>query len=165
MIEPLPTPRAFWQAQGMRAIGAAVVTASGADGYAGFLALSATHLTAAPPMMTVAVSPSTSALPAIRAAKAFAINWLAADAQDVHERFAATDAPKGVARFTGLKCLTLATGAPVLPCITGAMDCVLEDEIERFGTTLLFGRIVAVADASATAALVHFGGGLAPLGR
>lgn len=42
--------KTFWKAIGCRAIGVAIVTAKGADGPAGFLALSATHLSASPPM-------------------------------------------------------------------------------------------------------------------
>jgi len=52
----------FWRAIGERAIGAAVVTAADIHGPAGFLALSATHLCADPPMMMVSIDKRTSAL-------------------------------------------------------------------------------------------------------
>ena len=55
--------KTFWKALGCRAIGAAIVTAKGTDGPAGFLALSATHLTASPPMMMIANALNTNAAP------------------------------------------------------------------------------------------------------
>lgn len=152
-------PKDFWAAQGLRAIGSALVTAEGASGPAGFVALSATHLTAQPPIMTVAVMPTTSALEAIRASGAFAINYLSTEARDVLGRFMGRDAPKGAVRFEGLDCTRLVTGAPVLPGIVGALDCRLEDETERFGTVLIFGRIVAMTRSEGARPLVHFGGG------
>lgn len=148
----------FWQAQGMRAMGAAIVTAAGPERPAGFLALSVAHFSADPPVMTVAVSPSTSALAAIRSSGTFAINWLAGDAAEVLARFTGKDAPKGADRFSGLALDAFASGTPILPGIAGAMDCRVEDEVERFGTVLLFGRLAAVAPASGQGALVYFGG-------
>lgn len=62
------------------------------------------------------------------------------------------------ARFDGLDCTRLVTGAPVLPGIVGAMDCRLEDEVERFGTVLVLGRILATVQ-DGDEPLVHFGGG------
>jgi flavin reductase (DIM6/NTAB) family NADH-FMN oxidoreductase RutF len=44
----------------------AIVTARGTAGPAGFLALSATHLSPSPPMMMVSISYTTSALGAVR---------------------------------------------------------------------------------------------------
>ena len=58
--------KTFWKAIGCRAIGVAIVTAKGTDGPAGFLALSATHLSASPPMMMVSMGLTTSALGAVR---------------------------------------------------------------------------------------------------
>src|SRR5260370_9016134 len=52
--------KTFWKAIGCRAIGVAIVTATGAEGPPGFLALSATHLRPRPPMMlaSIALAPS-----------------------------------------------------------------------------------------------------------
>lgn len=141
----------------MRAIGSAIVTTEGPSGPAGFLALSTSHLTAEPPIMTVAVGQSTSALGDIRKSGAFAINYLASDAKHVLNRFVGRDAPKGAERFAGLDCSRLETGAPILPGTVGAMDCRLEEEVERYGTILLFGRILSVVQDGDARPLVHFG--------
>jgi flavin reductase (DIM6/NTAB) family NADH-FMN oxidoreductase RutF len=68
------TPRLF--TLGERAIGATIVTAQGADGPAGFLGLSATHVCADPPSMLVSIDRKTSALAAVLHGHHFAINYL-----------------------------------------------------------------------------------------
>ena len=151
-------PKAFWGAIGCRAVGAAIVTSAGADGPAGFLALSATHLTASPPTVTVSLDKKTSAGPVILDSGAFAINYLAVDGRPILDVFTSRDGPKGVERFDGLELTTLATGAPVLPGITGVLDCRVEEVIERFGVYLIIGRIVAFENFKDRLPLVHYQG-------
>src|SRR5260370_1654111 len=57
--------KTFWRTLGERAIGATIVTAQGADGPAGLLGLSATHVCADPPSMLVSIDRKTSALAAV----------------------------------------------------------------------------------------------------
>lgn len=151
-------PRTFWQAIGCRAAGVAIVTVAGQDGPEGFLALSATHLTASPPTVTVSLDKKTSAGPAIIESGAFAINYLASSARGIFDVFTAREGPKGAARFDGLDVTTLVTGAPVLPDITGVLDCRVEEVIERFGVYLLIGRIVAFENFRDRLPLVHYQG-------
>ena len=73
--------RTFWRTLGERAIGATIVTAQGADGPAGFLGLSATHVCADPPSMLVSIDRKTSALAAVLHGHHFAINYLGRDAR------------------------------------------------------------------------------------
>jgi flavin reductase (DIM6/NTAB) family NADH-FMN oxidoreductase RutF len=152
------SPGAFWGAIGMRAAGVAIVTTEGSDGPAGFLALSATHLTASPPTMTVAIDGRTSALAAVRESGAFAINFLASDAVEIYQRFTAKDGPKGAGRFDGLDYTRLTTGAPVFSQVTGALDCRLEEAIERYGTVLAIGRIVNLVFDKEASPMIHFQG-------
>ena len=153
-------PPTFWKAIGCRASGVAIVTVNGAEGPAGFLALSATHLTASPPTVTVSLDKKTSAGADLLERQSFAINYLAQEGQDIFSRFTSRDGPKGAARFEGLDLTTLETGAPILPGITGALDCRLEEVIERYGTYLLIGRIVAFSNFSDRQPLVHYQGKL-----
>lgn len=149
---------AFWTALGARAISATIVTTEGNDGPQGFVALSATHFSADPPLVTVSVSATTSALAGIRTSGAFAINFLSREGHAVYERFAAKDAPKGAARFAGLDYSRLATGAPAFAATTGVLDCRFVEAIEREGTTLIFGRIVDFLRHAEALPLVHFAG-------
>ena len=61
MERQITDARSFWSALVPRATGVAIVTASGENGPSGFLALSATHLAASPPTMTISVALTTSA--------------------------------------------------------------------------------------------------------
>jgi flavin reductase (DIM6/NTAB) family NADH-FMN oxidoreductase RutF len=149
----------FWRAIGHRAIGSTVVTARSAEGPAGFLGLSATHVSADPPLMLVSIDRRTSALQTILAARHFAINYLPRDAIEVAETFAGRRAASGAARFVPDAWDELETGAPVLRGALGALDCVLEETLERHGTVLAIGRVVAVRHGEGGEPLIHFRNG------
>jgi flavin reductase (DIM6/NTAB) family NADH-FMN oxidoreductase RutF len=134
--------KAFWGAVGQRTLGASVVTAAGAEGPAGFLGLSSAHVAADPPTMLVSIDKRTSALAAVLAARAFAINYLAHDQQAIADVFGGKGAAKGAERFAAGAWTKLSTGAPVLADGAGAIDCVLEEVIERFGVVIALGRVV-----------------------
>jgi flavin reductase (DIM6/NTAB) family NADH-FMN oxidoreductase RutF len=159
-------PRAFWRAIGNRATGSTVVTARSDAGPAGFLGLSATHLCADPPLMMVAVDKRTSALQTILEARHFALNFLPREARAIADMFGGKSAQKGAERFEPGKWGTLATGAPILLSAVGAIDCRLEEAIERHGVVIAIGRVVDVlAGAGAGAGadpLIHFRGGFWP---
>jgi len=151
-------PRVFWGAIGCRAVGAAIVTVAGEDGPSGFLALSASHLTANPPTVTVSLDRKTSAAADLLARQAFAINYLSVEGRPIFDAFAMRDGPKGSARFEGLALGKLVTGAPILPDITGALDCRVDEIIERYGVYLVIGRIVAFENFKDRRPLVHYQG-------
>jgi flavin reductase (DIM6/NTAB) family NADH-FMN oxidoreductase RutF len=134
--------KAFWRAVGARAIGATVVTAQGADGPAGFLGLSATHVCADPPTMLVSIDTSTAALAAVLYARHFAINFLGREAQAVADMFGGKTAVKGSDRFVAGRWGMLTTGAPVFNEAIGVIDCTLETTIDHFATTIVIGRVV-----------------------
>ena len=150
--------KTFWKAIGCRAIGVAVVTARGAQGPAGFLALSATHLSASPPMMMVSIGLSTSALTAVREGNHFAINYLPRHREDLAREFGGGGSLKGADRFTAADWGTLSTGAPTLLESVGVIDCRLDEMIERHGTIIALGRMVAFTG-STLDPLVSFRGG------
>ena len=122
-----------------------MVTATGADGPAGFLGLSTAHVCADPPTMLVSIDKRTSALAAVLEAQAFAINYLAHDQQAIADVFGGKGEAKGAARFADGSWTKLTTGAPVLAQAAGAIDCVLEETIERAGVVIALGRVVDFA--------------------
>jgi flavin reductase (DIM6/NTAB) family NADH-FMN oxidoreductase RutF len=134
--------RAFWGAVGQRAMGVSVVTASGADGPAGFLGLSTAHVCADPPMMLVSIDKRTSALRTVLDSRHFAINYLAHGQQAIAEIFGGKSSLKGPDRFSAGAWKTLSSGAPVLQDAAGAIDCILEEAIERFGVVIAIGRVI-----------------------
>jgi flavin reductase (DIM6/NTAB) family NADH-FMN oxidoreductase RutF len=150
--------RAFWQAIGARAIGATVVTARGADGPAGFLGLSATHVCADPPTMLVSIDTRTSALAAVLHARHFAINFLGKEAQAVADMFGGKSAVKGADRFEAGRWGTLTTGAPTFNDAIGIIDCTLEKTVEHYSTTIAVGRVVDHSVRSSGDPLIFFRG-------
>jgi flavin reductase (DIM6/NTAB) family NADH-FMN oxidoreductase RutF len=136
--------KTFWRVLGARATGVVVATARGADGPAGFLALSATHVTADPPTMLVSIDKRTAALAAVLHAKHFALNFLPRGDQALAEMFGGRGEARGAARFAPERWGVLATGAPILNDAVGVIDCMLEETIERFGVVMAIGRVVDV---------------------
>ena len=152
----------FWLAIGQRATGSTIVTAQSGAGPAGFLGLSATHLCAEPPTMMVSVDRRTSALATIIEAGHFAINYLPKSAAALADIFGGKSDLKGAARFDADAWGTLVTGAPVLENALGIIDCELGETIERFGTVVIIGRVVATKHAPDAVPLIHFRGGYMP---
>jgi flavin reductase (DIM6/NTAB) family NADH-FMN oxidoreductase RutF len=156
---PAIDQRTFWRAIGNRASGSTVVTARSADGPAGFLGLSAAHVCADPPLMLVSIDKRTSALQAILAARHFALNFLPREAAAIADTFGGKGEKKGADRFDTGNWGALKTGAPVLLDAAGAIDCAVEETIERHGVVIVIGRVVAVMDGGDKAPLIHFRGG------
>jgi flavin reductase (DIM6/NTAB) family NADH-FMN oxidoreductase RutF len=160
--EKIIDAKAFWRALGQRAIGSTIVTARSADGPAGFLGLSASHISADPPLMLASIDRRTSALQTVLAARHFAVNFLPSDASEIADLFGGKGTLKGADRFNIGQWQTLTTGAPVLATALGAMDCILEDTIERGGICIVIGRVVDVLVGSGGNPLIHFRGGYMP---
>jgi flavin reductase (DIM6/NTAB) family NADH-FMN oxidoreductase RutF len=160
--EKIIDAKAFWRALGQRAIGSTIVTARSADGPAGFLGLSASHISADPPLMLASIDKRTSALQTVLAARHFAVNFLPSDASEIADLFGGKGTLKGADRFNVGQWQTLTTGAPVLANALGAMDCTLEDTIERGGICIVIGRVVDVLVGSGGNPLIHFRGGYMP---
>ena len=151
--------RTFWQAVGLRAVGTAIVTAEGNDGPRGFLALSATHLCAEPPILMISVDKKTSAVSAILEGNHFAINYLSSGQSALADIFGGKSELTGADRFTTMTWETLATGAPVLLDAVGVIDCQVVETIERDNVVLIIGRVVATHNNPQAVPLVHFRGG------
>lgn len=168
MISDPPTPglppkiidaKTFWRALGGRASPVAVVTAHGAEGPSGFLALSATHLCADPPMLMVSIDKRTASLAAVLHARHFAINYLPRGEEALADMFGGKTNVRGADRFAAGCWGRLATGAPILNDAVGALDCVLEETIERFETMIAIGRLVDFVSRGDGSPLLFFRGG------
>lgn len=150
--------KTFWRMLGMRAVGVTVVTAQGEDGPAGFLALSATHVTADPPSMLVSIDDRTNALQAVLRSRHFAINYLSAADQGLADSFGGRGPLKGTDRFEAGRWHTLTTGAPALIDAVGTIDCTLEETFRFHNTTIAVGRVAAFHMADNSDALLFYRG-------
>lgn len=136
-----PDVKTFWRLMGARPVSVPVVAARGSDGPAGLLALSATHVTAAPPSMLVCVGQSTSALQTIKSSGAFAISYLPEGAEETAEIFGGRRGLSGANRFADGEWITMTTGAPVFAKAVLALDCRVSAIFVHEGTELVIGRI------------------------
>jgi flavin reductase (DIM6/NTAB) family NADH-FMN oxidoreductase RutF len=155
-------PRTFWRLVGQRPVGATIVTASGVDGPRGFLGLSATHLSADPPLMLVSIDKRTSGLASVLSARHFAINYLAVGSAALADVFAGKAGITGAARFEGAPWGALTTGAPIFLEAVASLDCSLEETIERNGMMIAIGRVVDFAVKPDAEPLICFRGGYLP---
>jgi flavin reductase (DIM6/NTAB) family NADH-FMN oxidoreductase RutF len=124
----------------------------------GFLGLSASHISADPPLMLASIDKRTSALQTVLAARHFAVNFLPAEAKEIADLFGGKGTLKGADRFQVGNWQTLTTGAPVLSNALGAMDCALEQTIDHGGISIVIGRVVDVLVGDGNP-LIHFRGG------
>lgn len=145
--------------QAMRTLvgGVSVVTAGVGDERTGATVTSATSLSVEPPTMVVNINLGSSSWPVIRRHGHFAVNILADDQQAIADRFAGRGGLKGAERYAGADWMTLVTGAPVLIGALAAVDCEVEEAIERHSHAIILGRVRAVTVGSGSS-LVYAGG-------
>ena len=88
----------------------------------------------------------------------FAINYVPKGGEAMVKEFGGGGTLKGADRFLPGAWTTLKTGAPTLVDSVGVIDCQLDDMIERHGTIIAIGRVVAFT-ASTKDPLISFRGG------
>ena len=155
---------AFRLAMRELASGVALITTEHGGERMGCTATSLCSLSLDPPSLIVCIDLKSSTLAALRAAKIFGVNILAADHEDCADRFAGRTGLKGTARFAGADWMTLVTGAPMLRDALASIDCVVEETLERHTHAIVIGRVLAVHRSDAAPALVHWRGQFATLG-
>ncbi|MBH0238930.1 flavin reductase family protein [Methylobrevis albus] len=128
--------------------GVSVITAGSGDDRTGATVTSATSLSVEPPTMIVNINLASSSWPVIRRHGHFCVNIVRHDQQPIADRFAGRGGLKGVARYEGADWTTLITGAPVLIGALAAIDCEVEEAIERHSHAIILGRVRAIAHGS-----------------
>jgi flavin reductase (DIM6/NTAB) family NADH-FMN oxidoreductase RutF len=137
--------------------GVSVITAGRGDQRTGATVTSATGLSMDPPTMIVNINKGSSTWPVIQRHRHFCVNILADGQQAVAERFAGIGGIKGVARYDGAEWTTLVSGAPVLVDALSAIDCEVEEVIERHSHAIILGRPLAVLGGYGSSLVYHNG--------
>ncbi|WP_425536819.1 flavin reductase family protein [Ensifer adhaerens] len=142
--------------------GVSVITAGIGDDRTGATVTSATALSVDPPTMIVNINRTSSTWPIIQRYRHFCVNVLAREHQRVAERFSGVDGAKGPARYEGADWVRLASGASALSGALAAIDCEVEEIIERHSHAIILGRVVAITAGSGEPIVYHHGryGGL-----
>jgi len=154
---------AFRHAMRELASGVALVTTGNGETRAGCTATALCSLSLEPPSLIVSISRTSATLARLRANGAFGVSILPAAHEDLASRFAGRGGVHGAARFAGANWITLATGSPLLEDALTAIDCSVEDIIERHTHAIVIGDVKAIRRNAGAAALLHWRGRYQPL--
>ena len=148
--------RALRNALGRFATGIAVVTAIDPDGHPiGLTVNSFSAVSLTPPLVLWCLDNNSHNLEAFRRASHHAITILAADQQELSNRFATwpTD------RFAGLPWQPGLGGAPLLPGACASFEVVNKTTHLAGDHTIFIGRVERFTESTDSAPLLYFGGG------
>ena len=138
--------------------GVSVITVGRGSDIAGMTVTSVSSLSVDPPSLIVGINRSSSSWPLLKQYGFFGVNILNADQLDIAERFTGKDGLKGAERFAGAEWTARASGVPLLAGALAAIDCEVEDIVERHSHAIVIGRALAMKLSSRTAALAYWQG-------
>ena len=138
--------------------GVSVITAGRANDITGMTVTSVSSLSVDPPTLIVSINRESSSWPLIKRHGFFGVNILTADQIDVAERFTGKGGLKGADRFAGAEWITLMSGVPLLVGALAAVDCAVEDIVERHSHAIVIGRVLDLQASTRTAALAYWQG-------
>jgi flavin reductase (DIM6/NTAB) family NADH-FMN oxidoreductase RutF len=117
-----------------------ITTGRGAD-VTGMTVTSVSSLSIDPPTLFVSVNRASSTWPLLKRHGFFGVNILTSDQLDIAERFSGRDGLKGRERFAGGGWVSGISGAPLLAGALAAIDCEVEEVIERHSHAIVIGRV------------------------
>ncbi|WP_407166932.1 flavin reductase family protein [Bradyrhizobium sp. ORS 111] len=138
--------------------GVTVITAGRGGEISGMTVTSVSSLSVDPPSLIVSINRAASSWPLIARHGVFGVNILTADQLDIAERFTGKGGLKGAERFAGAEWTTRASGVPLLIGALAAIDCQVEETIERHSHAIVIGRVLDVIASQRTAALAYWHG-------
>lgn len=149
---------AFRGAMRSLAGGVSVITAGRGQDITGMTVTSVSSLSVEPPTLIVSVNRQSSTWPLLQRYGAFGVNILSADQVELAERFSGKGGLKGVQRFSGASWVTRSTGVPLLSGALAAIDCEVEEIIERHSHAIVIGRVRDVVTSAPHTALTYWDG-------
>jgi flavin reductase (DIM6/NTAB) family NADH-FMN oxidoreductase RutF len=157
-IEAEVTASDFRNAMRQLTGGVSVITAGKGRDISGTTVTSVSSLAVDPPSLIVSLNRESSSWPLVKRYGFFGVNILASDQIDVAERFTGKGGLKGADRFAGERWITRASGVPLLDGALAAIDCEVEDIVERHSHAIVIGRVLDVVVSARTAALAYWQG-------
>src|ERR1700748_1164166 len=134
--------------------GVSVITVGRAEDITGMTVTSVASLSVDPPTLIVSINREASSWPILKRQGFFGVNILAAHQLEIAERFTGKGGLKCGDRFTGAQWNKRVSGVPLLVGALAAIDCEVEDIVERHSHALVIGRVLDIQ-------LSPRGGGLA----
>ena len=138
--------------------GVSVITAGCGRDISGMTVTSVSSLSVDPPALIVSINRGASSWPLLKRYGFFGVNILTADQVDVAERFTGKDGLKGAERFAGAEWTTRASGVPLLVGALAAIDCKVEEIVERHSHAIVIGHVLDQYVSTRTAALAYWHG-------
>ncbi|MEH2543477.1 flavin reductase (DIM6/NTAB) family NADH-FMN oxidoreductase RutF [Bradyrhizobium sp. AZCC 2262] len=157
-IETEVTASDFRNAMRQLTGGVSVVTAGRGRDISGMTVTSVSSLSVDPPALIVSINRESSSWPLVKRYGFFGVNILTSDQLDIAERFAGKGGLKGADRFAGARWMTRASGVPLLADALAAIDCEVEDIVERHSHAIIIGPVLDVTVSPRTAALAYWQG-------
>jgi flavin reductase (DIM6/NTAB) family NADH-FMN oxidoreductase RutF len=157
-IETEVTSSDFRNAMRQLTGGVSVITAGRGRDVSGMTVTSVSSLSVDPPALIVSINRESSSWPLVKRYGFFGVNILTSDQIDIAERFTGKGGLKGADRFAGVRWTTRASGVPLLVGALAAIDCEVEDVVERHSHAIVIGRVLDVAVSARTAALAYWQG-------
>jgi flavin reductase (DIM6/NTAB) family NADH-FMN oxidoreductase RutF len=157
-VDPVVSPDQFRGAMRHLTGGVSVITAGRGKDISGMTVTSVSSLSVEPASLIVSLNRASSSWPLVQRYGCFGVNILAADQLEIAERFTGKGGLKGAERFGGADWTTRASGVPLLLGALAAIDCEVDDVIERHSHVIVIGRVLDIQVSSRTAALAYWQG-------
>ncbi len=157
-IETEVTASDFRNAMRQLTGGVSVITAGKGRDISGMTVTSVSSLSVEPASLIVSLNRESSSWPLVKRYGFFGVSILTSDQVDIAERFTGKGGLKGADRFAGAQWTTRASGVPLLADALAAIDCEVEDVVERHSHAIVIGRVLDVAVSTRTAALAYWQG-------
>lgn len=138
--------------------GVSVITAGRGKEITGMTVTSVSSLSVDPPALIVSINRESSSWPLLKRYGFFGVNILTSDQLDIAERFTGKGGLKGAERFAGAEWVTRASGVPLLAGALAAIDCEVEDVVERHSHAIVIGRVLDIQASTRGAALAYWQG-------
>jgi flavin reductase (DIM6/NTAB) family NADH-FMN oxidoreductase RutF len=138
--------------------GVSVITVGRGKDITGMTVTSVTSLSVDPPTLIVSINRESSSWPMLKRYGFFGVNILTADQVDIADRFTSKSGLTGADRFAGSQWITRASGVPLLAGALAAVDCEVEEIVERHSHGIVIGRVLDMQVSTRTAALAYWQG-------
>jgi flavin reductase (DIM6/NTAB) family NADH-FMN oxidoreductase RutF len=133
----------FRHVMGNFATGVTIVTAAHEGSFAGFTANAFTSVSLDPPLVLVCLGVKNASRKIIETSKAFCVNFLAADQEDLARTFA-TNGPAKYQHLAEVKHHSATTGSPIIAGSLAWIDCRLTEVYPGGDHLILLGEVVAL---------------------
>jgi flavin reductase (DIM6/NTAB) family NADH-FMN oxidoreductase RutF len=157
-IDPVITSDEFRGAMRHLTGGVSVITAGRGKEISGMTVTSVSSLSVEPASLIVSLNRAASSWPLVKRHGIFGVNILSSDQLEIAERFTGKGGLKGAERFAGAEWTTRASGVPLLVGALAAIDCEVEDVMERHSHAIVIGRVLDVQVSLRTGALAYWQG-------